>query len=63
VPDKRKARAVQTSFENEVSPAVPASILRTHGNATVYLDENSASLLDPKMRTLGTHELPLAIIP
>jgi glucosamine-6-phosphate deaminase len=47
VPDMRKARAVKASFEGEVSPMAPASILRTHSNATVYLDKNSASLLNP----------------
>jgi hypothetical protein len=28
----------------------PASILRTHPNATVYLDKNSASLLGPALQ-------------
>lgn len=45
VPDKRKAQAIKACFEGEVSPMAPASILRRHPNATVYLDTNSASLL------------------
>ena len=45
VPDARKARAVQLCIEGEISPIAPASILRTHGAATVYLDRESASLL------------------
>lgn len=45
VPDSRKAQAVKACFEGPVSPMAPASILRTHPNATVYLDKNSASLL------------------
>ena len=45
VPEARKARAVKTCFEGEISPLAPASILRTHANATVYLDKESASLL------------------
>lgn len=45
VPDKRKATAVQACFEGKISPMAPASILRRHPNATIYLDENSASLL------------------
>ena len=61
VPDKRKARAVKSSFESEISPQVPASVLRSHFNATVFLDKNSASLLSPEMQSLGTHELPVAI--
>jgi glucosamine-6-phosphate deaminase len=47
VPDARKAPAVKMCFEGEVSPMAPASILRTHPNATVYLDKDSARLLSP----------------
>ena len=49
VPDKRKAEAIKLCFEGEVSPTAPASILRRHPNATVYLDFNSASLLSPSL--------------
>jgi glucosamine-6-phosphate deaminase len=45
VPDDRKARAVKQCFEGEVSPMHPASILRNHADAFVYLDEPAASLL------------------
>jgi len=45
VPDARKAEAVKACFEGEISPLVPASILRTHPNTTVYLDTYSAALL------------------
>src|SRR5204863_4839646 len=41
-PDARKAQAVKLSFEGEISPLAPASILRTHQNTTVYLDQYSA---------------------
>jgi glucosamine-6-phosphate deaminase len=47
VPDARKAPAVKLCFEGEVSPMAPASILRTHPAATIYLDSESASLLSP----------------
>jgi glucosamine-6-phosphate deaminase len=47
VPGIRKARAVKSCLEGTVGPMAPASILRTHPNTTVYLDENSASLLSP----------------
>jgi glucosamine-6-phosphate deaminase len=50
VPDTRKAPAVKACFEGEISPMAPASILRTHPNATVYLDKNSAALLNPALR-------------
>jgi glucosamine-6-phosphate deaminase len=47
VPDQRKALAVKRCFEGEISPMAPASILRTHPAATIYLDRDSASLLSP----------------
>ena len=49
VPDQRKAEAIKTCLEGEISPLVPASILRTHPNATLYLDTHSASLLGPAL--------------
>lgn len=45
VPEGRKAQAVKACFEGPVTPMAPASILRTHGNTTVFLDQNSAALL------------------
>src|SRR5579862_5580411 len=51
VPDTRKARAVKACFEGEISPLAPASILRTHPDATVYLDENSSALLSSAVQT------------
>lgn len=50
VPDKRKAHAVKACFEGVISPMAPASILREHPNATVYLDDASASLLTGSIR-------------
>ncbi len=51
VPESRKANAVKTCFEGEISPMAPASILRTHANANVYLDKESASLLSSAVET------------
>jgi glucosamine-6-phosphate deaminase len=51
VPDTRKAQAVKACFEGEISPLAPASILRTHPNATIYLDKNSAALLSTALET------------
>jgi glucosamine-6-phosphate deaminase len=51
VPDTRKARAVKACLEGEISPVMPASILRTHPNATIYLDRDSAALLSPGVFT------------
>ena len=50
VPDARKAQAVKECFEGEISPMAPASILRTHANATIYLDKDSASLLSSAVK-------------
>jgi glucosamine-6-phosphate deaminase len=36
---------VKNSLEGEIMPMVPASILRRHPNATIYLDKDSAALL------------------
>jgi glucosamine-6-phosphate deaminase len=48
VPDQRKAEAVKAALEGPITPKCPASIVRTHANATVYLDRPSASLLEKK---------------
>ncbi len=45
VPDRRKAEAVQVAVEGPVTPDVPASILQQHARVTLYLDGESASLL------------------
>jgi glucosamine-6-phosphate deaminase len=45
VPDERKAKAVQACLEGPVSKFAPASILQTHPDVTVFLDEASSSLL------------------
>jgi glucosamine-6-phosphate deaminase len=50
-PDSRKAAAVKLCFEGEISPMAPASVLRNHPKATVYLDKNSAALLSPELYT------------
>ena len=48
VPDARKAKAVKACLEGEIGPLAPASILRTHANTTIYLDQHSAGLLNPE---------------
>ncbi len=45
VPGPRKASAVRDALLGPISPTCPASILRTHANATLYLDRDSAALL------------------
>jgi glucosamine-6-phosphate deaminase len=48
VPDLRKAEAVRCALEGPISEMCPASIVREHPNAHVYLDRASASLLSNK---------------
>jgi glucosamine-6-phosphate deaminase len=45
VPGAHKARAVKATLHDPVSPSRPATILRSHPSAVLYLDEDSASLL------------------
>jgi glucosamine-6-phosphate deaminase len=45
VPDERKAGAVFHTVNDAVSPACPATILRTHPEAYLFLDTKAASLL------------------
>jgi glucosamine-6-phosphate deaminase len=45
VPGPRKAASIAACFDGPVSPAAPSSILRTHSNATIYLDKESSALL------------------
>ncbi|MGA9304226.1 MAG: glucosamine-6-phosphate deaminase [Candidatus Sulfotelmatobacter sp.] len=51
VPESRKAQAVKACFEGEIGPMAPASILRTHASANIYLDQDSASLLSSTLKT------------
>ena len=44
-PEARKADAVKAALEGPVTPQCPASILQTQAKAHLYLDEESAALL------------------
>jgi len=46
VPDKRKALAVKHTIESEVTNRYPGSILQRHPDCTIFLDTDSASLLE-----------------
>ena len=46
IPGKRKAQIVRRAFTEPISTDCPATILRTHPDATVYLDPDSAAELD-----------------
>jgi len=43
VPDKTKTKAVERTITGKIDEACPASILRTHDSAVLYIDRNSAS--------------------
>jgi glucosamine-6-phosphate deaminase len=45
VPGPAKARAVRDAIEGPISTACPASILRRHPGAAIFLDADSAALL------------------
>ena len=44
-PETRKAKAVQDALEGVISEACPASILRRHSNAFLFLDLAAAAKL------------------
>lgn len=46
VPHAVKARAIKATIEQQVSENVPATILKKHADWHLFLDSNSASLLD-----------------
>jgi glucosamine-6-phosphate deaminase len=49
VPGSRKAEIIRRVVEEPISTNCPATILRTHPDATVYLDAESAAQLDSRM--------------
>lgn len=46
VPGARKAQIVKRTIEDRISTDCPATILRTHPNVTLFLDQESAAKLD-----------------
>ncbi len=51
VPDERKAAAVRATLEDEITPAIPASILRKHADTTLVIDKAAASKLDEALKS------------
>jgi glucosamine-6-phosphate deaminase len=45
VPDRRKAEAARNAIEGPIGPHCPASLVRAHPDAAVYLEPESTSLL------------------
>lgn len=54
VPGARKAIAVKNTLEQEISSLYPASILQTHNNCTIFLDTNSAGMLNTATKEATT---------
>jgi len=50
VPDARKAVAVKSALEGELTPDCPSSILQKHPDCTLYLDNESSALLSGNYR-------------
>ena len=46
VPELRKAEAVKNALQGPIAESCPASLVRRHASAVVYLDTESASLLN-----------------
>lgn len=46
VPEARKASAVKAALQGSISPDYPASSLRLHSQCFLFLDKDSASMLD-----------------
>lgn len=53
VPGRRKAKIVRRTLEEPITTDCPATILRTHPDVTIYLDEESAAELD-NVRAVAT---------
>ncbi|HEX2396446.1 MAG TPA: glucosamine-6-phosphate deaminase [Bacteroidales bacterium] len=45
VPELRKAEAVKKTLNSEITPEIPASVLRRHKAAWLYIDKEAATLL------------------
>jgi glucosamine-6-phosphate deaminase len=48
VPYPVKANAIKMTLENDLTNQIPATILKQHGDFHLYLDRESASLIDEK---------------
>ncbi len=49
VPYKVKAEAVYNTLTNDLTPQVPATLLKEHADFTLYCDTDSASMLNDKI--------------
>ncbi len=54
VPNARKAMAVKNTLERDVNNLYPSSILQTHNNCCIFLDTNSAGMLQTATKEATT---------
>jgi glucosamine-6-phosphate deaminase len=55
VPGPRKAQVIRRTVHDPISTACPSTLLRTHPDVTVYLDTDSAALLENVPSNTGMH--------
>ncbi|MBS3917541.1 MAG: glucosamine-6-phosphate deaminase [Deltaproteobacteria bacterium] len=53
VPGSQKAEAVKKTLEGPIAPVCPASILRKHGDATLFMDQDSAKGISDLRARIG----------
>lgn len=49
VPYRVKAQAIKKTLENDVTDMIPATVLKTHPDVTIYADQESVSAVDPEI--------------
>ncbi len=59
VPHAVKANAIKATMENGLTSAVPATMLKQHRACFLFLDQSSASLIDPDKYVLKPADLPI----
>ena len=47
VPSERKAEAIRNTLYGKISEACPASVLRTHDNASLFIDKGATAMISP----------------
>lgn len=57
VPGRHKAGAIKAALSDPISPSCPATVLRSHPDAVLYLDKDADSLVTETAST-GTTSLP-----
>ncbi len=59
VPHAGKAQVIKATVENDLTPAIPATMLKRHKAWFLYVDQNSASMIDTEKYVLKAEDLPI----